>query len=83
MGKFNYSNRYQKVYLHDMKGHEVHDKDCVPEERPRGSWTNGVKAWQKGEQGAPDIWVGWFSPPRLRNRNHHNRLGPNPRRNNQ
>ena len=83
MGKSNQSGRHQKVFLHEMEGHKVHNKDCVPAKRSHSSWTNGVKAWEKGGHGAYDIWVGWFNPPRLRNRNHHNRVGPNPRRDTQ
>ena len=51
MGKFNHSPRHQKLYVQDNEGKEVFPIDCVPAEdnRPRGSWTKGVKAWKKGE----------------------------------
>jgi len=68
MGKFNHSPRHQKLYVQDNEGKEVFPIDCVPAEdnRPRGSWTKGVKAWKKGKQGASDTWIGWFHPPRFK-----------------
>ena len=66
MGQYNHSVRYQRLYTQDNEGKEVFPKECVPDERPKGSWTKGVKAWLKGEQGANDTWVGWFSPPRFK-----------------
>ena len=41
--------------------------------RPHGSWTNGVKAYERGTGGTGDSWVGWFHPPRLRNKGHKKR----------
>lgn len=66
MGQYNHSVRHQKLYTQDDEGREVFPKECVPDERPKGSWTKGVKAWSKGEQGASDTWVGWFAPPRFK-----------------
>ena len=65
MGQSNRYLRHQRIYTNDNKG-KVYPKDCVPEVRPKGSWTNGVKAYQKGESGASDTWVGWFAPPRFK-----------------
>mgnify|MGYP001355109253 FL=1 len=45
--------------------------------RPHGSWTNGVKAYERGTGGSSDTWVGWFHPPRLRNKGHKNRYKSN------
>ena len=66
MGQSNTYLRHQKLYTNDNVGKEVFPKNCVPDERPKGSWTNGVKAYQKGEAGASDVWVGWFAPPRFK-----------------
>lgn len=41
--------------------------------RSHGSWTNGVKAYERGAGGSSDTWIGWFHPPRLRNKGHKNR----------
>lgn len=68
MGQSNTYLRYQKLYTNDNVGKEVFPKNCVPDERPKGSWTKGVKAYLKGEAGASDEWVGWFAPPRLKGR---------------
>ncbi len=67
MGQSNRYLRHQRIYTNDNDA-KVYPKDCVPEDskRPKGSWTNGVKAYQKGESGASDVWVGWFAPPRFR-----------------
>jgi len=67
MGQSNHSGRIQRLYIEDNKA-KVHPINCVPEQskRPKGSWTNGVKAWRKGIGGANDEWVGWFAPPRFR-----------------
>ena len=75
MGQSNHSTRHQRIYVNDNENKEVFSKNCVPEEakRSKGSWTKGVMAWEKGMGGSPDIWVGWFSPPRLRKgRQNHN-----------
>jgi hypothetical protein len=58
--------RNQKLYVHEQAQVQVWPLDCVPDHRPQGSWTNGVLAWEKGLLGAPDQMVGWFAPPRLR-----------------
>jgi hypothetical protein len=61
-------DRLKKQYVEDHPHEEVHKLDCVPSERPYGSWTNGVKAWSrkhKNENGSESL-VGWFHPPRRR-----------------
>jgi len=45
--------------------------------RSHGSWTNGVKAYERGTGGSSDTWVGWFHPPRLRNKGHKSRYKSN------
>ena len=60
-------DRHKKEYIEDRPHDKVHDLDCVPQERPYGSWTNGVKAWSRKKGGGADEIVGWFYPPRLRN----------------
>lgn len=82
MGQFNRSGRNQKMYVEDAPDAEVYALDSVPSDRDR-SWTNGVLAWQKQTPSEPAKIVGWFTPPRQRNVGHHNRMRPNPRRNNQ
>ena len=47
MGRFNRSSRVQRMYVEDHPEAPVWDIDCVPETRPKGSWTNGTKAWSK------------------------------------
>lgn len=66
MGQYNHSVRHQRLYTQDNTEKQVFAKDCIPEDRPKGSWTKGVKAWKKGEKGASDVWVGWFTPPRFK-----------------
>tara|TARA_Y100001938_G_C7944662_1_gene356118 strand:+ start:537 stop:788 length:252 start_codon:yes stop_codon:yes gene_type:complete len=56
------------MWVQDFPDKKVYPKDCVPENRPKGSWTNGVEAWEKGSQGSGDTCVGWFAPPRRRNK---------------
>ena len=63
----NKSDRIQKQYVQDRPNDKVHKLDCVPDERPYGSWTNGVKAWSRNKGGGSDEVVGWFHPPRRRN----------------
>lgn len=60
--------RHYRMWVQDFPDKKVYPKDCVPENRPKGSWTNGVEAWEKGSQGSADTCVGWFSPPRRRNK---------------
>jgi len=62
--------RNQKEYTNDNPNKEVHPLDCVPDNRSKGSWTNGIKAWKKGEGGKADSCIGWFHPPRPRNNGH-------------
>ena len=52
----------------------IHPLNCVPDNRPKGSWTNGVKAYRKDGSVA-----GWFHPPRTRNQGHKTRYGRTPR----
>jgi len=59
-------------YVEDYPNLTVHPLNCVPDERPKGSWTNGVKAYKKGTTSKPSELVGWFYPPRLRNKGHRN-----------
>ena len=70
----NYAER-QHMYVEENPDLKVHPWNCVPTSRPKGSWTNGVKAYTK-DGGA----IGWFYPPRIRNKGHHSRKGPKPRR---
>ena len=66
MGRFNRSGRIQRVYVEDHPEAPVWDIDCVPETRPKGSWTNGTKAWSKPTSTEGAKWIGWFTPPRMR-----------------
>tara|TARA_R100000005_G_scaffold95855_1_gene79154 strand:+ start:1342 stop:1611 length:270 start_codon:yes stop_codon:yes gene_type:complete len=75
MGSYNQTPRNHKSYTNDNPNLKVYPKDCVPDNRSHGSWTNGVKAWQKGESGSSDQWIGWFHPPRIRNKGHKSRYG--------
>ncbi len=58
------------MYIEDNPHLTIHPLDCVPSNRPKGSWTNGVKAHSK--EGSI---TGWFYPPRLRNKGHKARYG--------
>ena len=71
----NYAER-KPMYVEENPHLKVYPLDCVPSSRPKGSWTNGVKAYNK-EGGTQ----GWFYPPRLRNTGRHSRTGTKPRRN--
>ena len=73
MGSMNQSGRHKKEYIGDNLDLKVYPKDCVPENRPHGSWTNGVQAWERGKNGASDKVVGWFYAPRHRNKGWKNR----------
>jgi len=77
MGSSNKSSRHKLDYISDYPNKKVYPRDCVPMNRPHNSWTNGVKAYKRGEGGASDSWVGWFHPPRLRNKGHKNRYKRN------
>jgi hypothetical protein len=68
------------MYIEDQPDSEVYPLNCVPDKRPKGNWTNGVLAWKKATASESAKIVGWFSPPRMRNRNHTGRVGPNPKR---
>ena len=63
-------------YIHDHPEKEVFPLDCVPPSRSKGSWTHGVKAWKKNDDNT-ERCVGWFYPPRLRNKGHKNRYKRN------
>ena len=69
----NYGGRKPMLVV-DNPNLTIHALDSVPENRPKGSWTNGIKAHSK-DGGV----VGWFFPPRTRNRGHNARSGLKPR----
>ncbi len=71
------SSEREHRYVEDNPDLPVVNIDSVPNNRPKGSWTNGVRAYKKTATGA--ACVGWFFPPRLRNKGHHNRKGPTAR----
>lgn len=60
------TRRHEKLFVENYPQATVHPLDCVPEERPKGSWTRGVLAWQRGASSTDATIVGWFTPPRLR-----------------
>jgi len=68
----NYAGR-NPMYIEENPSLKVYPLGCVPDSRPKGSWTNGVKAYNK-EGGTK----GWFYPPRLRNKGHNPRIGYKP-----
>ena len=68
MGSMNQSGRHKKEYIGDNLNLKVYPLNSVPENRPHGSWTNGVKAWNRGDSGSSDSVAGWFYPPRHRNK---------------
>ena len=68
MGSMNQSGRHKKEYIGDNLNLKVYPLNSVPENRPHGSWTNGVKAWERGKGGSSDSVVGWFHAPRHRNK---------------
>ena len=65
------TGRHERMYVKDNPHLKVHKMDCVPSNRSKGSWTNGVKAWDRIEGSGTDSCIGWFFPPRTRNKNHH------------
>ena len=73
MGSSSKGTRWGNEYIHDHPNKEVFPYDCVPPSRSKGSWTQGVKAWKKGDGSEADKCVGWFHPPRLRNKGHKSR----------
>jgi len=77
MGSSSKGTRWGNQYIHDNPNKEVFPYDCVPTSRSKGSWTQGVKAWMKGDGSNADKCVGWFHPPRLRNKGHKNRYKRN------
>ena len=59
--------RIKKMYVQDYhRTRSAGFRLCVPSNRPKGSWTNGVQAWERTNGGGEDIVIGWFYPPRLR-----------------
>ncbi len=74
----NYAER-KPMYVEENPHLTIHPLNCVPTHRPKGSWTNGIKAYQKGSNSQGPRCVGWFFPPRIRNKGHHNRSGPSGR----
>ena len=71
----NYAER-KPMFVEENPDLKVHALNCVPTYRPKGSWTNGIKAYEKGKGSEATRYVGWFFPPRIRNTGHHNRKGP-------
>jgi hypothetical protein len=61
-----YTERHQREFVDSSNEHLVQPLDCVPQDRAKGGWTKGVKAWKK-ENGQDNV-VGWFTPPRQRNK---------------
>lgn len=70
------SGRGTKMYIEDNPELTIHAVDCVPFNRSKNAWTNGVVAYQKTTTTSSEKIVGWFYPPRLRNKNHHGRTSP-------
>ena len=70
------NGRGTKMYIEDNSEMTIHAIDCVPVNRSKNAWTNGVAAFQKATSSSSDELVGWFYPPRLRNKNHHGRSAP-------
>ena len=60
--------RLSRQYVNDHPEKKIYPLDCVPTNRPKGSWTNGVKAYQRGKGSGTEVCVGWFHPPRIRNK---------------
>ena len=58
---------------------KVYPSKGVPTNRSKTAWTNGVEAYERGRGGDSDRQVGWFYPPRLRNKRHHSRSSPMPK----
>ena len=71
--------RHDRMYVKDNPDMKIYPMDCVPRTRSKSAWTNGVKAYDRGEGGTSESCVGWFHPPRTRNKNHH-RYSPAARR---
>ena len=77
MGSSSKGTRWGNQYIHDNPDKEVFPYDCVPTSRSKGSWTQGVKAWEKGDGSNADKCIGWFHPPRMRNKGHKSRYKRN------
>tara|TARA_Y100000310_G_scaffold341705_1_gene441728 strand:+ start:678 stop:962 length:285 start_codon:yes stop_codon:yes gene_type:complete len=60
--------RWQKQYVSDFPDKKVYPLDCVPTTRPKSRWTNGVKAYERNKGSGVEACVGWFHPPRQRNK---------------
>jgi hypothetical protein len=70
----NYAGR-KPMFVEDNPDLKIWDLECVPMNRPKGSWTNGIKAYVRGSNSEPSKCVGWFFPPRIRNKGHKARYG--------
>jgi len=77
MGASSKGSRWANQYVHDNPEKEVFPLNCVPDNRSTGSWTQGVKAWEKNDGSSADKCVGWFHPPRPRNKGHKGRYKSN------
>ena len=66
MGRFNRGGRIQKMFIEDYPNAKVHPMNCVPNDRPNKTWTNGTLAWKKATPSEPAMIVGWFTPPRFK-----------------
>ncbi len=64
------TGRFKKMYVKENPDLTIHPLDCVPANRPKGSWTNGVEAWKRASSNSSEEVVGWFYPPRRRNKGH-------------
>ena len=68
--------RHERQYVDEHPHLKVYPSKCVPTNRSKTAWTNGVQAYERGRGGTSDQLVGWFYPPRLRHKKHHTREGP-------
>jgi len=66
MGSSSKGTRWGNQYIHDNPNKEVFPYDCVPTSR-----------WEKGDGSNADKCIGWFHPPRLRNKGHKSRYKRN------
>jgi len=73
MGSSSKGTRWGHQYIHDNPNKEVFPYDSVPTIRSTSAWTQGVKAWKRGDGASADKCVGWFHPPRPRNKGHKSR----------
>ena len=72
------SGRHERQYVDEYPTLKIYPSKGVPTNRSKTAWTNGVQAYERGRGGLSDVCVGWFAPPRLRNKKHHSRKGPMP-----